>query len=175
MSRVHCLRFDALEARELLSTAHHAAAHAAKAHARPAAVAGPLALDGTLTVNNRATVENMDAEDDTITTVPVSGQLGAMGQVSGLWYESVDAYGDYLGPDTITLHGAQGSVTVAFNNGSPGPAHRTGPHAVYYQHPLQIEGGTGAYAGETGRGTIDLNMNAAHTAVQSITLNAQSK
>ncbi len=42
--------FDALEARELLSTAHHAA----KAHAKPAAATAPLVLDGTLTVNKKA-------------------------------------------------------------------------------------------------------------------------
>ncbi len=84
-------------------------------------------------------------------------------------------HGGYVGPDTITLHGAGGAISIAFNDGTPGPAHRAGPHSVYYQHPLRIQGGTGGYAGYTGSGTIDLNMNAAHTEVESITLNAQSK
>ena len=39
MSRVHSLRFDALEARKLLTAAHTAAARAAAARARPAIVA----------------------------------------------------------------------------------------------------------------------------------------
>ena len=69
--------------------------------------------------------------------------------------------GDYLGPDTITLPTRRAQFTVAFSNGSSGPAHRTGPHSVYYQHKLVIEGGSGAYAGDTGSGTIDLNMNRA--------------
>ncbi len=70
---------------------------------------------------------------------------------------------------------AQGTISLAFNDGTPGPAHRVGPHSVYYQHPLRIQGGTGTYAGYTGSGTIDLNMNATHTEVESITLNAQGK
>lgn len=173
MRRVHCLGFDALEARELLSRTHHAATRATMAHhAKPAVAAAPMVLDGTLTVNNHAAITNTNLDGGMTTSVPISGQLGAAGQVHGIWNESTDSFGNYMGPDTITLHGSQGSFTVAFSNASPGPAHRTGPHAVYYQHAMRIEGGTGAYAGHTGSGSIDLNMNAAHTAVQSITLNA---
>jgi hypothetical protein len=175
MSRVHSLHFEALESRELLSTAHPAAAHAAKAHTKAAVATVPLVLNGTINVNNGEALSDENMDGGYTTTVPVSGQLGALGQVTGMWYESSDEYGDYLGPDTITLHTSQGAFTIAFNNGSSGPAHRTGPHSVYYQHKLQIEGGTGAYSGDTGSGTIDLNMNAAHTLVQSITLDAQSK
>ena len=175
MSHVRSLDFDALEARELLSRAHHAATHHAKAHAKPAAAATPLVIAGTLTVNNHAAISNTNMDSSSTTSVPVTGQLGALGTVSGVWYESTDSFGEYMGPDTITLHGSQGSFTIAFSNASPGPAHRTGPHAVYYQHAMHIEGGTGAYRGDTGTGSIDLNMNAKHTAVQTITLNAQSK
>jgi hypothetical protein len=170
MSRVHSLHFEALETRELLSTAHPA-----KVHAKAAVATVPLVLNGTVNVNNGEALSDENMDGGYTTTVPVSGQLGALGQVTGMWYESSDEYGDYLGPDTITFHDSQGAFTIAFNNGSSGPAHRTGPHSVYYQHKLQIEGGTGAYSGDTGSGTIDLNMNAAHTEVQSLTLNAQSK
>jgi hypothetical protein len=170
MSRVHSLHFESLEARELLS-----AAHTAKAHAKAAVATVPLVLNGTVNVNNGAAQSDQNLDGGYTTSVPVSGQLGALGQVTGIWYESSDSMGDYLGPDTITLHDSQGVFTIAFNNGSSGPAHRTGPHSVYYQHKLQIEGGSVAYAGDTGSGTIDLNMNPAHTKVQSITLNAQSK
>jgi hypothetical protein len=175
MSRVHTLRFEALEARELLSTAHPAAAHAAKPHAKAAVATVPLVLNGTVNVNNGEALSEENLDGGYTTAVPVSGQLGALGQVTGMWYESSDENGDYLGPDTITLHDTQGAFTIAFNNGSSGPAHRTGPHSVYYQHKVQIEGGTGAYSGDTGSGTIDLNMNRAHTEVESITLNSQSK
>jgi hypothetical protein len=175
MSHVHSLHFEALEARELLSTTHPAAAHAAKAHAKAAVATVPLVLDGTVTVKNSEDLSDENLDGGYTTSVPVSGPLGALGQVTGLWYESSDSMGDYLGPDTITFHDSQGAFTIAFNNETSGPAHRTGPHSVYYQHKLQIEGGTGAYSGDTGSGTIDLNMNAAHTQVQSITLNAQSK
>jgi hypothetical protein len=170
MSRVHSLHFESLEARELLSTAH-----AAKPHTKAAVATVPLVLDGTVNVNNSEALSDENLDGGYTTSVPVTGQLGALGQVTGVWYESSDEYGDYLGPDTITFHDGQGAFTIAFNNGSSGPAHRTGPHSVYYQHKLQIEGGTGAYSGDTGSGTIDLNMNRAHTEVESITLNAQSK
>jgi len=175
MSRVHSLRFEALESRELLSAVHSAHRHAARAHAKPAVAGVPLVLDGTLAVDNNAASQGQNPDGSTTIGVPVTGQLGALGRVTGYWYESMDQFGDYEGPDTIVLHSSQGAFTVAFNNASSGPAHRTAPHSVYYQHPLAIEGGTEAYAGDTGKGTIDLNMNAKHTAVQSITLNAQSQ
>jgi hypothetical protein len=165
MKRVHSLTFESLEGRELLSGAR--AAHAARAH--PAA-AGPLMLDDTLTVNNKQAITNTNLDGGDTTSVPVSGQLTGVGAVHGVWYESTDAYGDYMGPDTITLHGSQGSFTIAFNNGSPGPAHKDGT-TVYYQHAQKFDGGSGAYAGATESGSIDLNENARHTAVASITLN----
>jgi hypothetical protein len=171
MSRVHSLLFDALEDRELLSTTHHAA----KAHAKPATASAPPMLNGTLTVNNSQELQSEDIEGGMTISVPVTGQLGALGQVSGDWYESSGSTAGYVGPDTITLHGGNGAISLAFNDGTSGPPHRVGPHSVYYQHPLRIVGGTGTYAGYTGSGTIDLNMNAAHTEVESITLNAQAK
>jgi hypothetical protein len=174
MSQVHFLQFEALETRELLSSAHHAA-HAAGTHSRPTVAMVPLVIDGSVAVNNNAAVSDENLDGGTTTSIPLTGQLGALGKVTGVWYESTDEYGDYLGPDTITFHDAQGSFTVAFNNGTSGPAHRTGPHSVYFEHPLEIKGGSVAYAGDTGSGTIDLNMNAAHTEVASITINAQSK
>jgi hypothetical protein len=163
MSRAHSLRFDALETRALLSGAH--AAHAA--------VAAPLVLNGTLTADNQAAATNTNLDGGYTTSVPVSGQLNGLGKVHGVWYESTDAYGDYLGPDTVTLHGSQGSFTIAFSNATPGPAHRAGPHSVYYQHAQRLSSGSGAYAKAKENGAIDLNMNAAHTTVESLTLNSK--
>jgi hypothetical protein len=171
MSHGRPLRFEALESRELLSRAH-AAAHHGRAHARPAEVGAPLVLGGTLTVDNRATSANQNLDGGYTNSVPVSGQLGGLGQVRGVWYESTDSFGDYLGPDTITLHGAQGSLTITFNNGTSGPAHPNGQHTVYYQHAQHVASGSGAYAGATESGSIDLNMNAKHTTVESMTLSS---
>lgn len=177
MSRVRSLRFEALESRELLSTVH-AAAHAARAHpkakAKAAVVAAPLVLNGTLTVENRAASTDQNLDGGYTNSVPVSGQLAGLGEVHGVWYESSDSFGDYLGPDTITLHGAQGGFTVAFNNGTSGPAHSTGQHTVYYEHAQQVISGSGAYAGSKESGSLDLNMNAKHTTVESITLSSSS-
>jgi hypothetical protein len=172
MSRVHSLRFDALEARELLSGAHAARAHAAGAHARPAAVGAPLVLDGTLIADNRAATTNTNMDGGYTTSVPVSGQLSGLGKVHGVWYESTDAYGDYVGPDTVTLHGSQGSLTIAFSNATPGPARKDGP-TVFYEHAQRFDGGSGAYAGAAEKGSIDLNMDPKHTTVVSLTLNTQ--
>ncbi len=168
MSRAHSPRFDALEARELLS-----GAHAARAHAAPAAIAAPLVLDGTLTADQHAAVTTTNLDGGYTTSVPVSGRLGGLGQVHGVWSESTDATGQYLGPDTVTIHGSQGSLTIAFSDATPGPAHRTGPHSVSYRHAQRLTDGTGAYARATERGTIALNMNAAHSAVASLTLTSE--
>src|SRR5262249_47181891 len=124
MKRVHSLRFEALERRELLSRAHAAGAHAAMVHATPAIAGAPRGLDGTLTGNHHAASTDMNLDGGYTTSVPVSGQLSGLGAVRGVWYESTDQFGDYLGPDTITLRGAQGSFTIAFSNASSGPAHK---------------------------------------------------
>ena len=114
MRHVHPLRFESLEARQLLSRAH------GPAPARPRVAAAPLVLDGTLAVDNSpgAATTTMNIDGSMTTSVPVAGQLGALGQVHGLWNESVDAYGDYQGPDTLRLRDAKGTFTVEFNNGA---------------------------------------------------------
>ena len=94
MSHVRSLCFEALEERKLLSRGHIVA------HAKHAAVATPLVLNGTLTVDNKATTTSMDDQGDTTTSIPVAGQLGTLGEVRGIWNESADSEGDYLGPDT---------------------------------------------------------------------------
>ena len=171
MKRVHSLHLEALEGRELLSRAH-AAAPAARVHATPAIAGAPLVLDGTLTVNNHAATTDTNLDGGYTTSVPVSGQLSGLGKVRGVWYESTDEFGDYLGPDTVTLRDAQGGFTIAFSNASSGPAHKNG-HTVYYQHAQRFDGGSGAYAGATEKGSIDLNMNPKHTTVVSLTLSSE--
>jgi hypothetical protein len=166
MAHAHSPHFDTLEARELLT-----GSVAAHGHPSPAAAA-PLVLEGTLTVNNRAAMSVANLDGSSTTSVPVSGRLAGLGVVRGAWNESTDPYGDYQGPDTIHLRDAQGTFTVVFSNQSPGPAHRAGARTVYYQHNQRVQGGTGAYARARESGTLNLNMNAAHSAVASLTLNS---
>src|SRR5271166_2434893 len=119
MKRVHSLRFEALEARQLLSRAH---VHVAVARAgRPALT--PVVLNGALNVDNNpiATTTTQNEDGSMTTSVPVTGQLGALGDVRGIWNETVDSFGDYEGPDTLTLHTSNGALVVAFNNANSRP------------------------------------------------------
>jgi hypothetical protein len=163
MKHKHALQFEPLEGRRLLS-----GAHAAHDRAR-AAEAGPLSISGTLTVNNKQTVTTSNYDYSYTTQVPVSGTLVGIGKVHGYWVESTDASGDLATPDTISLKSAQGSFTIGFSNSDSAPAHKEGG-TVYYQHAQKLIDGTGAYAGATESGTIDVNENAKQTEVESVTL-----
>ncbi|MGZ3413134.1 MAG: hypothetical protein ACXWNX_04910, partial [Isosphaeraceae bacterium] len=157
MKHVHSLRFETLEARQLLSRAH---VHAAVAHAaRP--VATPVVLNGTLTVDNNpnATTTTTNEDGSITTSVPVAGQLGALGEVHGIWDETVDSFGDYEGPDTPTLHDSKGTFAIAFNNENSPRADVKVRGAVSYEHPQIIYGGTGAYARASESGSIELTTN----------------
>lgn len=164
MSHVYFLRFEALEARKLLSKVHVAVAHTA-----PASV--PLVLDGTLTVDSKAASSSTNPDGSTTTTVPVAGRLGALGEVRGLWYENADAFGDSSGPDTITLRNSKGAFGVAFNDQSSVQAHPIGNGAVSYEHAQRVLGGAGAYAHASESGSIELVTNKAKTQVVSLELN----
>src|SRR5271166_2063286 len=172
MKRVHSLRFEALEARQLLSRAH---VHAAVAHAaRPAAT--PVVFNGTLTVDNKpsATTTTQNEDGSMTTSVPVAGQFGALGQVHGIWNETVDSFGDYEGPDTLTLHASNGAFGVAFNNeNSPRAGVKVGS-PISYKHTQIVLGGDGAYARASESGTIELTTNAARTEIVSMTLHTQN-
>jgi hypothetical protein len=163
MKHTHALQFESLEGRRLLSAARaaHAQAHAADA--------GPLSISGKLTVNNNQMItESNDAYGYT-TEVPVSGTLVGIGKVHGDWVESTDQTGDVSTPDTLSLRSSQGGFTIAFGNGDPGPVHKDGATA-FYEHPQKLIAGSGSFAGATEGGSIDLNENARHTEVASITL-----
>jgi len=169
MSQFRSLCFEALEARRLLSRTH------VVPHARPAMMASPLVLDGTLTVENKATTTTMNLDGSTTTSVPVAGQLGTLGEVHGVWTESVDTYGDPTGPDTLQLHDAKGTFLVAFNEQNAGREHRLAGGAVDYAVAQRVYDGTGAYARASESGSIELTTNSARTVVQSMTLNTQTK
>jgi hypothetical protein len=169
MSRVHSLRFDSLETRTLLSKAHPAMHHAA-----PAVAAAPLVLDGKLTVDANAVSTTMNEDGSTTTSLPVAGRLGSLGVVHGVWNESVDEYGDYIGPDTLRLHTSNGAFVLTFNDQNSGPAHASGHGTVYYEHLQRVYAGTGAYAGDSESGSIKLFTNPSRTSVVSIELSTQS-
>ncbi len=172
MKHVHSLRFETLEARQLLSRAH---VHAAVVHAaRPAAT--PVVLNGTLNVDNNpnATTTTTNEDGSMTTSMPVAGQLGALGEVHGIWDETVDSFGNYEGPDTLTLHDSKGAFAVAFNNeNSPRAGVKVGS-AISYEHPQILYGGNGAYARASESGTIELTTNAARTEIVSMTLHTQN-
>jgi hypothetical protein len=171
MKRVRSLRFEALEARQLLSMAH---VHAAVAHAaRPAAT--PVVLNGTLTVDNNpnATTTTTNEDGSMTTSVPVAGKLTGLGEVHGIWDETVDSFGDYEGPDTLILHASNGALGVAFNNENASAANVKVRGAVSYEHPQVVLGGNGAYARPSENGTIELTTNAARTQIVSMTLHTQ--
>jgi hypothetical protein len=169
MSHLRSLCFDSLEVRKLLSNAH-----ASMAHAKPAVVATPIVLNGTLKVDNKAAATTMNADSSTTTTIPVSGQLSALGQVRGTWAESSDQYGDYEGPDTIQLRGAKGTIVIAFSNASHMPISHTSRGSISYQHPQLLFSGTRAYSRASESGFIMLTTNPAHNSIESMTLTTTS-
>jgi hypothetical protein len=164
MTHVHSLRFEALEARQLLSTADVAVADAAAAPA--------LVLNGTLTVDNNpgasSTIRN--GQGLKTTSVKVAGQLGTLGQVHGDWDETVNAHGVSVAPDELILRDSKGSFVVAFTQ----PAHAKARGGVSYLRAQVVLGGAGAFARATERGSIEVTANAARTQVVSLTLQTRN-
>lgn len=176
MKRVHSLRFDTLETRQLLSTTHAAVAHGAHGARAARATTVPLVLNGTLTVNNNPALTSIttNVDDSMTTSVQVSGQLGPLGEVHGVWSTSVDEFGDYDGPDTLVLHNSKGSFGVAFNDQNAKPTAAKAHGALSYEHAQVVLGGNGAYARATESGSIEVNTNAARTEIVSLTLMTKS-
>jgi hypothetical protein len=166
MTHVHTLRFEALEARQLLSMTHVGVAHA------PRAATTPFVLNGTLTLDNNpdasSTIRN--AEGLMTTSIPVAGQLGTLGQVHGVLEETKGARGNYAAPDELILRDSKGSFVVAFTQ----PAHTKARGGISYDRDQLVLGGTGAYANAAERGSIEVTTNAAGTQVVSLTLQARN-
>ncbi len=170
MTRKHSLEFEPLEARKLLAHAH---AHHAVVHAT-AVAAAPLVIDGTLSVNNRSAVMTTNPDGSSTSETPVSGVLGSMGKFQGTWYESVDAYGSYQGPDTIQLHNSKGAILIAFNDQNPVKAGSSSQSALARVYSQKVLGGAGAYAKATETGTVEVVLNPAKTGVKTMELQSQS-
>lgn len=162
MSRVHSLRFDALEERKLLTA--RAAGHARPV--KPTVVATPLVLDGTLAVNNKAMSSSQNPDSSTMTTVPVSGQFGALGQLAGVWNETTDEFGEPTGPDALRLRNSSGTLVIAFNNANPGKPRPFARGSVFVEDAQLLFAGTGAYAHATEKGSVEIVSNRAGKAVE---------
>jgi hypothetical protein len=163
MPKSRSLRFDALEGRQLLTAAHAAAHHVVQPKTA-------LDLTGTLSVQTSKMSEIQNSDGSVTTTLPVSGKLGNLGSLHGTWYETVDAYGDYEGPDTIDLKSPKGELEIAFSNANPGKAIQAGPKAYYYQHNQTLLAGTGAYKRTSESGKIDLNTNGSKNSIVSVSI-----
>ncbi len=157
------LNFDALEDRKLLSKAHHVVTHAAVALT-------PVTLNGTLTVDNKASYTTQDVYGDTTTTIPVAGTISTLGAVKGTWNETEDSSGDYLAPDSLTLRGAQGAIVVTFNRAVKSKATRLTPTTLGFFLPQRLYGGTRNYDKDSESGTLEMTTNNAQTAVETLTL-----
>jgi hypothetical protein len=164
MRNPRSLHFDALEGRQLLTASHPAAHH------KQVEPVTPLVLNGTLSVETAKMSEIENADGSTTTTLPVSGKLGDLGNFHGTWYETMDQYGDYEGPDTIQLKGVKGAIVIAFSNATTGKAYQSGPKSFYYQHNQILLEGSGAYKRTSESGTIELNTNASKESLTSITI-----
>ena len=167
MRRAHSLRFDALEARKLLTKAHVVAVHPAAA-----VVSVPVVLTGTLAVDKNEATTSQNIDGSSTTMVPVSGRLGTLGKVQGVWYENADQFGDYMGPDTIELvsRNPKGTLSVSFNNQNAGQLHLIGHSTGYYQHAQRLQGGTGAFAKASEDGSIEVMVSSTKKAVESLEL-----
>ena len=158
---------ESLEERKLLSGSHVAP------HARPAATTTLLALSGTLKVDNNAATTSEDDNGDTLISTPVAGQLGSLGKVHGTWNTAADDFGDYLGPDTLSLRTARGTFVVQFNEQHIDSIQHVAGGASETIDPQLASEGTRAYARTRESGTIELTTNPARTAVVSLTLTTQ--
>jgi hypothetical protein len=169
MRRSYSLRFDVLEAKQLL------AAHVAAAHAKPKTtpVAVPLVLNGTLAVDPKGATQTENVDGSSTTSTPVSGQLGALGQVRGVWNESVDMMGDVTGIDALRLRNAQGTLVIGFDNSAPGKPRPGGHGTAYIEDAQHVYTGTGAYAHGTEAGSIQIVSNARQTAVKDLVLHTR--
>jgi hypothetical protein len=169
MRHARSLRFELLESKLLLSKST-----VARAHTAPAAVGTPLMLDGTLAVDNSAAIETPTSDGGSSTTTPVTGRVGTLGKVHGVWNETVDAYGDVTGLDALRLRNATGTIVIEFDNQDAGTVHRATHGTVYYQESQRIGATAGGYSGSTESGSIELYLNSGRSNIDSLVLHTRA-
>ena len=168
MSRVrgYEIRFDVLEARELLAASHHVVGP----HSTPMIAGTPLVLSGTLAVDSNLTSSIGNGDGSSTTSTPLEGNLGSLGRVTGVWNESVDSFGEASGLNVLRLQTGKGSLIITFSTVNTAKAHPAGHGEVYYARAQKLLTGTGAYAKAKESGMLDLTTNAARSEIASVTL-----
>jgi hypothetical protein len=153
MSRVRRRVFqcEPLEGRQLLSTAH-----AVAAPARPAAAVAhgkPLALDDVMAASAYAVKNDNGSSEDAV--ISLAGQAGSMGQVTGTLTEGIDETIETIARANLVLKNSRGTVTLTLSRfdvlQNLTRAYNSGFVAKYV-----VTSGTGAFAGATGSGTIQV-------------------
>jgi hypothetical protein len=169
MSQKRSFSFDALEDRKLLTAARARHLPTTPIHPTPAIVV----LDGMLVVDNKTATTIVNPNGTQITSTPVVGKVGTLGTVRGVWNETVNAYGNTTGLDTLRLRDSSGTLLLAFNNQNPGSQHKTG-RTSYYEDGQTLADATGAYKGTNESGTIQLITNSTVTLVDGLRLHTRT-
>ncbi len=168
MSRVRARTFslDVLEDRKLMTAAHRVA----RPHATPMIAGTPLVLTGTLAVDNSLSSSIDNPDGSTTTSTPLAGNLSSLGKVQGVWNSTVDEFGDQAGPNVLRIANSKGSVIITFNTATTAKAHAAGHGSVYYARAQKLYTATGAYAGDTESGMLDMTSNDSKSDIVSVTL-----
>jgi hypothetical protein len=131
-------RFDSLEDRVYLSVSGHSIARARAAHVRVHSVPMTGAIQLPVPMGAASVVETQGTGNvKPLGAVNITGQLTSTNDSGG---------------GNLTLSGQRGSVNIVFNVQLP-----HGPHGLPTFH-FNVEGGTGAYLGATGYGTMTWNI-----------------
>src|SRR5262249_35678506 len=114
------------------------------------------------------TTSNPDGS--TTQSTAVKGQLDSLGKVHGVWNQTLNVLGDSTGINVLRLQSAGGSAIITFNTVSKVPAHKAARGAIYYSRAQRLFAGTGAYAGATESGVVNLVTNRSRNQIVSLEL-----
>lgn len=136
-------RLESLEGKQLLSTAHPAAAAPKPA----AAHAAPLVLDGLMAASAYAVPLRTGAIDQAVITL--AGNAGAMGPVKATLTEFIDVSTESVRRANLVITDARGSVTLTLSKFSVFE-NLTTDYNEGYSADYVVTSGTGSFAGATG-------------------------
>lgn len=154
--RRRSFEIETLEGKLLLSTAHAAvpAAVQAPAPSPPTLHGKPLALHGVMAASAfkvSPIVSNAEPVQ-----ISLAGTAGALGAVTGTLTEEVDEQVEEVTRGTLVLQNARGTLTLDFVRPDV-MENLTEPYNEGFVVSYKIAAGTGAYAGATGSGTLDVS------------------
>ncbi len=145
------LGIETLEGKLLLSTVP--AAKAAVAAPPPSIHGKPLALGGVMT----AAIYNVGRINAMARTVRIAlaGSVGAMGPVEGLLTEQINESLEVVSQGNLTLENSRGSINLHFTHVNV-IKNLTTPYNSGFVVDYTITNSTGAFAGATGSGILDV-------------------